>query len=56
MTAAGSDVYKVFYYDKDGAADSPSTGELTAYKEVAVDTDSTSFVIAPSATGHNTYW
>ena len=49
--SSGSDVYKVFYYDKDGAADSPSTGELTAYKEVAVDTDSTSFVIAPSATG-----
>ena len=49
--SSGTDVFTVFLYDKDGVPESTPTENYTAYKEVSVNTDSTSFAIAPTAGG-----
>ena len=49
--SSGTDVFTVFLYDKDGVPESTPTENYTAYKEVSVNNDSTSFAIAPKAGG-----
>ena len=49
--SSGGDVFVVFYYDKDGAVDSPTTGGLTARKEVSVNANSSEFALSPSVGG-----
>lgn len=45
------DVFKVYNYTSAGVADTPATSNLPGRKEASVDTNSGSFLIAPTATG-----
>ena len=52
---SGTDVFKTYNYTSAGVADSPSTTNQPARKEVSVDTDSGSFFITPAVVGSVPY-